>query len=362
MKRLLHLPFLAAMLFCMAWQPAKAQPVQNGYAAVTCYSDGIGSGFVVGLMDVRLAHLQSVNANWSPPTWHGPAGSPWNRSNLGEVFGIAFDPSGNIYVAATSVYNGAAPGGPGGSGAIYQLHGVTGNITTFVSTLNAASGSVVGTSTIPNTGNGLGNIAWDAAHNQLFATNIEDGKIYRISSAGVILSVFDPFSPDGGTSGPAPLGERLWGIGVSGTRLYFSRWNEDCGNPSNVSANEIWMVNLNGAGDFSGSATLQISVPTLPSAIHSNPVSDIAFSAAGNMLLAERTMTAIGNNPLYPNAHASRVLEYTGSWTPSGNIFSIAGAEQLVRRISDHRRRIGRRCGLRLCFLQPQHEPDRRMR
>ncbi len=304
--------------------PMKAQPVQNGFAAVTCYSDGSPTGPVVALIDVTLGNLQPVNTNWAAPKTYGPASSPWNQGNLGEVFGIAFDATGNIYVSATSAYTAVSPGGPGGSGAIYQLNGVTGAVSTFVSTLNAACGSVVGTNTIPNTGNGLGNIAYDAANNQFFATNMEDGKIYRISSAGVILSTFDPFSPDGCTSGPAPVGERLWGIGIYNNRVYFARWQEDCGAPSTTSSNEIWSVALSG-GDFSGAEQLEITVPPLPSATHSNPVADIAFSAGGRMLLAERTMRAIGANPFYPNAHASRVLEYqfSGSWGLTGNVFDI---------------------------------------
>lgn len=322
--------FLASLLILLGypWLPTQAQPVQNGFAAVTCYSDqayGNPDGIVVALVDVRLAHTQPFNQHWPAPKQFGP-GNSWKRSNLGEVFGIAFDTPGNIYVAATSVYNGTAPGGPGGDGAIYRLNGVTGTITNFVTTLNSACGSVVGTSTIPNTGNGLGNIAFDPVNNQLFATNIEDGKIYRISSTGIILSVFDPFAADGCSAGPAPLGERIWGIGVNNGRVYFSRWSEDCGSPSSASANEIWSVALDGSGDFTGTEQLEISVPTLPGAIHSNPVADIAFNTSGRMLLAERTMKGVGNNPLYPNAHASRVLEFefTGSvWNQTPATFDI---------------------------------------
>lgn len=316
---------LAVLLMGVMRLAVIAQPVQNGYAAVTCYSDGNPSGIVAALVDVRLAHLQPFNTHWPAPKYMGP-GNSWTRSNLGEVFGIAFDATGNVYVTATGVYTGAVPGGPGGSGAVYKLDGVTGAITNFVTTLNAACGSVVGTSTIPNTGNGLGNIAYDQANNQFFVTNFEDGKIYRISSAGLILSVFDPFSPDGCTAGVAPLGERTWGIGVYKGRVYFSRWNEDCGNPSASSANEIWSVGLNGSGDFTGTEQLEITVPVLPSAIHSNPVADIAFSGGGRMLLAERTMRGAGANPLYPNAHASRVLEYSvvaSVWTSTGSTFDV---------------------------------------
>ncbi len=319
---------LALLLVIPAWVGTAAQPVQNGYAAVTCYSDqayGNPNGIVAALIDVRQAHLQPFNTHWPAPKFMGP-GNSWTRSNLGEVFGVAFDAAGNVYVSATGVYTGAAPGGPGGSGAIYRLDGVTGAITNFVTTLNAACGSVVGTSTLPNTGNGLGNIAYDPVNSQFFATNFEDGIIYRIDAAGIVQSVFDPFSPDACVAGIAPLGERVWGIGIYNGRVYFSRWTEDCAYPSSSAANEIWSVALDGSGNFTGGAQLEISVPTLPSAIHSNPVADIAFSAGGRMLLAERTMKGAANNPLSPQAHASRVLEYeliASVWTPTGATFDI---------------------------------------
>lgn len=308
MKTCFRFSLLAVVLLWATCRPAVAQPVQNGFMAVTCYSDGNSNGPVVGLIDVTLAHLQTVNQHWPAPTSHGPASQPWTRANLGEVFGIAFDQAGNIYVSATSVYGNGSPGGPGGSGAIYKLDWFSGAISTFA--------------TLPNNGSGLGNIAWDAAFNQMFATNFEDGKIYRIDAAGVVQSTFDPFNPDGGSSKPAPLGERLWGIGVYNNRVYFAVWNENCNQPSNILANEIWSVALDGTGDFLGSEQLEITIPTLPSSIHSNPVSDIAFSGSGNMLVAERTM--MNSSTLQPNAHASRVLEYGApAWTLTGNVFNV---------------------------------------
>ena len=304
----------------------KGQPVLNGFAVGTCYSDGKDTGPVVALMDVRKADLQSVNQPWSAPKWYGPSTSPWNRANLGEVFGIAFDASGNIYVAATRVYRQIGPpGGPGGAGAIYRLDAVTGSISNFVTTLNSSCGAVIGTSTLPNTGSGLGNIAYDVANDQFFATNFEDGKIYRISSSGVIKSTFDPFAPDDCIAGIVPLSERIWGIGVYNNRVYFARWNEDCLAESDVVANEIWSVALAGE-EFTGTEQVEILLPALPNAMHSSPVADIAFSQGGRMLLAERTMVMIGGDPLRPSAHRSRVLEYEfvgNSWDQLNTIYAI---------------------------------------
>lgn len=310
MKTISRLLMWALVLSGTCCLTASAQVVQQGFVAVTCYSDNNSNGPVVGLYDMRQAHLQTPNQNWSPPVTHGPATSPWTRANLGEVFGLCFDLSGNIYVSATRVYGNSLPSGGGN---IYRIDANTGGITTFV--------------TLTNNGNGLGNIAWDDVNNQMFATNFEDGKIYRISAAGVVLSSYDPFNPDGGGAKPAPLGERIWAIGVYNGRVYFSLWNENCNEPSNIKPNEIYSIALDPTGDFTGSEQLEISVPALPSEIHSNPVSDIAFSEDGNMLLAERTM--YNSTTMTPNAHAARVLEYAfsaGSWNPTANQFSIGTA------------------------------------
>ncbi len=305
-----------------------AQPVLNGYAVGTCYSGANPGHFVMGLMDIRNANLQPLNANWMPPGSHGPTAN-WTATNLGEIFGIAFDAAGNFYVTATGVYaQSAPPNGPGGSGAIYKIDGVTGMITNWVTTVYSPCAAVNGTTTLPNDSVGLGNIAFDAAHNQFFVTNFEDGKIYRINMAGVVQDSFDPFSPDGCAAGIAPLGERVWGIGVYNDTVYFSRWVEDqgWGHYSAATANEIWSVALDGSGDFTGSEQLEISLPSLGGNQYSNPVSDIAFNGSGRMLLAERSMSGQSNNPLYPSAHQSRLLEYVetaGTWVPSSNTFSV---------------------------------------
>ncbi|MBK7160269.1 MAG: hypothetical protein IPH77_17480 [Ignavibacteria bacterium] len=73
---------------------------------------------------------------------------------------------------------------------------------------------------IPNTGSGIGNICFDKWHHQMFATNHEDGKIYRVkdvSGVGQVSSWYDPFLPDDKVPGFAIRGELLWGIGSYGT-------------------------------------------------------------------------------------------------------------------------------------------------
>lgn len=285
-------------------------PVQNGYLIMTCFSGDYNTGQVPGNPVCALVNVSNppgpFNTNWLAPAYHGEyAPQKWTAGQMGEVFGSCFDASGNIYLTATTVY-GAYPFGPGGPGGVYKINGVSGAISVFAS--------------LPNTGPALGNISSDPTFNQIFVTNFEDGKIYRLSSAGTVLSTFDPFAPDGGTVGFAPRGERLWGIRVYGNRVYYSVWWEDGGNANPSKANEIWSVGLNGSGDFVPTDnTKELDVPVLRVYNYSNPVSDIAFSIDGKrMLLAERTMYGDIQASLGGWAHASRLLEFSGthlSWT-----------------------------------------------
>ncbi len=313
---------LSAMVCVFAVLRLTAQPLTNGDAVATFASGSNAGNFVVALMKVQDANLQPVNTGWNPVKQYGPSNS-WTRTNLGEVFGICISNAPHIYVAATRLYGGSA--GPGGWGGVYRLDGLTGAITPFLTTLAAPTGGI-GTSTIPNTGPGLGNIAYDPVFDQFFVTNFEDGKIYRVNNAGIIQSTFDPFAADGGASGQAPIGERVFGIGVHNNHVYFSRWVEDCLMPDPVASNEIWSVALNGSGDFNpGSAQLEIALPPLPGNNWSNPVSDIEFNQAGHMLVAERTMrsTLTGYTT---NAHASRLMEYRlagVTWLPAPQVYGI---------------------------------------
>jgi len=299
---------VAAMLVVIAfsWTSASAQwPMQYGDIVITCQGTcGDPNAFVMGTVNVQNWNLPANmnNASWlSNPSlmYHHPS---WTRQNLGDIFGVCIDNSANIYVTATAAYydNAWCPSstGPGGPGAIYKINGVTGAISTFA--------------TLPQSSiaPGLGNIAYDPVNNQFFVTNFEDGKIYRVNSVGVAVPFLDPFAPDGGSPGPAPVGERLWGIGVYNGRVYFARWNEDRINYSPSVGNEIWSVPVSG-----GSPTLEVTTTALgcPSG-SSSPISDIAFSSGGRMAVAER-----GNETYSTGSnHYARFLEfYPPAWAPA---------------------------------------------
>lgn len=252
----------------------------------------------------------------------------WTKDTVGDIFGLTLDGSGNIYVAATRVYGTATLGSPAvtpgtpGSGDIYKINAVTGNVTRFVQT--APTNTYTSGNKIPNTGPGLGNIHYSCDFDKFYVSNFEDGKIYRIDAAGAILSLWDHgqnlSTPIPDTHSPltafTPLGRRPWAVQVYDGRLYYSIWSEDLGRPSSAVANEIWSVGLNASGDFTGPATREITLPPFAAAANSNPVADISFSPAGSMYLAERTMVSDTS----PSAHASRLLEYTKpglTWQPT---------------------------------------------
>lgn len=264
--------------------------------------------------------------NWAAITRFNGPGNNWNVDSLGSVFGLTVDKFGNIFVTHTSCYNfdyvgqvfGAAPG------AVYRLDANTGKITTFCVLPNIPDPGVNPGSNLP----GLGNITYDCRHSQFFVTNLEDGRIYRIKSTGVngptgtVLQNFDPMTPDNGAPGWAPLGERLWGVQWHGNRVYYSVWAEDDGARSNLVSNEIRSVGMLGAAIDPSTDRHELWLPALPGENYSNPVSDISFNAAGDMLLGERGI----QNKSYSVAHKARALEFVcnaGCWTPSPNIFSV---------------------------------------
>jgi len=214
---------------------------KKGVQVVTCRADA-DNEYSMGLLDTRDRTSAPLSLDWAPTMYHHPT---WTRSNLGQVFGITMDGSNNIFVTASSSYgmpnafnSSTLTGkyGPSGSGAIYKIDAITGVITTF-SVIPQDQTVLVVDDTGPNSalvdkdgirvGAGLGNICYDADHDQFFVTSFDDGKIYRISSSGTILNSFDPVSCSGCISDPSPtdtgnndqispLGDRPWGIGYYG--------------------------------------------------------------------------------------------------------------------------------------------------
>ena len=279
--------------------------------------------------DLNNQATAPLNTNYAPPSYHGP-GSSWTRDNLGDIFGVTLDDSGNIYVTGTTAYNFDVYPTNNAMG-IYKIDGGTGAITLF---------KTLPQSPATNPGAGLGNIAYDCTHKNFYVSDIDDGLIYRLDLAGNTLSTWDhglnlpTASPPSAAFPDDPmmvftqLGRRIWGLQAHDGRLYYAVWWEDQGRPDPVHANEVWSIALSSSGNFvPGTDRLEISGPPIEG-IYSSPVSDITFGPTGTMLIAERTMT--GDSSVF--AHSSRALEYMlsgGIWIPTSHVFTV-GEPSLV--------------------------------
>lgn len=360
-----HLPFTPGdvVATCMAELKVPLQP-SSGFKA---------EAPVVGVIDASAPGIQLPATNWLAPMFHNDA-SPdaWTAENLGQVFGVALGEGAapDIYVTAGSVYflavdpaQVADPNltaeqkllpymyGPLGPGGVYRLRGTDGAICYHAK--------------LPNSGPGLGNVAYDREHDQLFVSNFEDGLVYRLPAGGACVTdatkvaevdptepgrsfdhgsarvnathaVLPPLIDDDkeliiGANPPAPdncrafaqsgftqLGRRTWAVQVHEGRLFYSVWNEDQVRDDPVEANEIWSVAILPGGALGAVPHLELRVPRYRGD-WSSPVSDLAFGDAGHMLLAERGRCrdyGAGNGNLLLNAHQARVLE----WAPRAGL------------------------------------------
>jgi hypothetical protein len=153
----------------------------------------------------------------------------------------------------------------------------------------------------------LGNLAYDSTHKQLFVSDLYTGMIHRFDLNGNELGRYDhgvtglgaaklatvPFDPKNrpnianarfdsekpDTWGFAPAARRVWGLAVQDSRLYYS-----------VAAGpQIWSVGIASDGSFAADPRWELDVPAQAGPL---PVSDIAFSHPGAMILAQRALIA----------------------------------------------------------------------
>lgn len=299
-----------------------------GMAVFTCFS-GLSNnqadpnGKVLALVDVRNHATAPLGVNWHPASsgiMHGPT---WDAKTMGQVFGVTIDKNYNIYASSSTIYGKYLPPTPpvGGFGNVYKIDAATGVASTLATLPQDAANPA-----------GLGDVWYDEVNDQLFVSNFFDGKIYRINPNNG-LTIGTPYDYPGtalGTPSPGFIarGERVWAVATHNNRLYFSVWIEDRTRQEPTLKNQIWSVQLDGTGAPMPS-TLQhekdmpdlVTVNTSGSTIiypFSSPVSDIAFSETGLMLVAERSMNndfGDVNLSLGVQAHLSRVMELSGtSW------------------------------------------------
>jgi uncharacterized repeat protein (TIGR01451 family) len=275
----------------------------------------------------RIVDVSKPDYVWDGRLLQAPKTFDVLAKDVGQVFGVALDDAAqpNIYLAATSAFGlnivsrgrdgqpeRRKKGGPGagwmkgqfgldlqgGPGAIYKVDGRTGVVTLF------ANVTLEG---VPNPGASLGNLAYDSTHKQLFVSDLYTGMIHRFDLDGKELGVydhgvtgltaaklptvvfdprnrpniagdrFDSEKPD--TWGFAPAARRVFGLAVHQGRLYYSV----------VSGPQIWSVGIAEDGGFAADPRWELDVPAQAGPL---PVSDIAFSQKGAMILAQRALIA----------------------------------------------------------------------
>ncbi len=246
-----------------------------------------------------------------------PAKLQLKASQIGQVFAAALDDGQgakvpNIYLGATSAYglnivvpdadgNGwperVKTGQPtaqwmtgqfgvdlgGGPGSIYKVDGQTGAVSLFA--------------TLPgNSGPGIGDIVFDAASRQFFASDLDTGLIHRLGNGGDIIDSFDhgvagrpakglaPVSDDGrqaniengdfNSDDPASWGytqdeRRVYGLAIHDSRLYYA------------AGGQIWSIGISAEG-FAKDARWELDAKS------DGPITDMLFDGQGRLYLAQR--------------------------------------------------------------------------
>jgi hypothetical protein len=276
---------------------------------------------------------------------------------IGQVFAVTHDDASppNIYVAASSAYGlpivALGPDGQlrhvrfgapnaefmpglwgnapphGGPGSIWKIDGATGGVSLFANVVLDGR---------PNSGPGLGGIAFDPASRSLYVADRETGFIHRFDLSGKELGryehgvtgrqalrlnpvAFDPTrqlditsrqfdSTDPTTWNYAPPERRVFGLGIYQRRLYYA-----------VAAGlQIWSVGLEPDGSFANDPSLVIKVTA---AAGPTEISKITFDDQGRMILAERPApSGTFDLEVLTAQGIGRVLRYTmAAPTPSAS-------------------------------------------
>jgi dihydrodipicolinate synthase/N-acetylneuraminate lyase len=254
----------------------------HGIAAVSCGISGnipAAERWVFGMMNLNDVMPASgrVDVSNDVEMYHHPS---WHVDSIGNVFGITLDRNGNVFVTASSNYSsfyfnessilryGEIGGGAEdvqAAGTIYKIDGISGQASVFTVLPQQQSSFTqvpceFGNNIFRNTGPGLGNITFSPLNKQFYATNFEDGRIYRLDEEGNIIDSYDPFGLDNGAAGAASLSELTYGIDISpdGARLFFGNAGEQ-GFFSTTA--EIYSIDLNQDGSFVGTVN-NSSMPT----------------------------------------------------------------------------------------------------
>lgn len=327
----------------LAWSTEPEAVLNLGDAVVTSFS-GVSEPPTIlpppstdTVLDETLIDLDGISAHvislaapayvWDARVWPAEPVRDFLAKDIGQVFGVTLDDAQApyIYLSATSAYglhivgpDADGDGRPerlkqggkdaawmpgmwgmadpsGGPGSIWKVDGATGQITLFANIEQDGK---------PNAGAGLGNLAFDAAHQQIFVSDLSTGMIHRLGLDGKERDLYDhgvtgrnsakldPVgydeaarlditsgdfdSEDPETWGYADPRRAVWGLAVHDGRLYYAVTGES----------QIWSVGLDkDTGAFLPDPRWEIDVSRKPKNL---PVSDILFTHKGAMILAQR--------------------------------------------------------------------------
>lgn len=130
------------------------------------------------------------------------------------------------------------------------------------------------------TGVGLGNIVYDETHDQYFVSNIEDGRIYRLDNAGVILDSYDPLTYDDGQPGISDITDLAYGLAITddGSRLFFGTIITPGGgrNISGTGNIPIYAIDIMPTGGFVGT----VDNTVLPAGVPNNYIGTETFQTS----------------------------------------------------------------------------------
>jgi hypothetical protein len=351
-------------------EPTKPQPPNKSAVDLTFLNPDGPSARIVGVG--RPGYV------WDGRLFPAPKTFDVFAKDTGQLFGVALDDQSapNIYLAATSAFGlnlvgrgtDGQPerrkvGGPGTGwmkgqfgldlqgdpGSIYKVDGTTGALNLFAKVMLDG---------VPNPGPALGNLAYDAAHKQLFVSDLYTGMIHRFAVAdgsepgapydhgmtgrgaanlppmpfnpanrpNISNNRFNSENPD--SWGFAPPERRVWGLAVHDGRLFYSASNGAAEGP------QIWSVGIAQDGGFGTDARLEVEVTPQPGPY---PVSDIAFSQTGAMILAQRAPIAASYDySAFTRPGEPRVLRYwlkdandppsPGLWKPMPEEYAVGFA------------------------------------
>jgi hypothetical protein len=271
--------------------------------------------------------------------------------DVGQVFPIALDDSAvpNIYLGQTSAFGiqivGASAnrlkkgqadaqfmpgqfGNGGGPGSIYKVDGRTGAVTLFA--------------TIPNSGAGIGDIAFDKTSRTFFVSDLDTGLIHRLDANGNLIDSFDhglagrpaaglPAAADDGaqmnitspdfdaedpdTWGYTQTERQVWGMAIDRGRLFYAITDKS----------QVWSIGINADGSFAADARLELEVADVQDG---QVISDITFDAEGRMYLAQRgEIRGSYDYAVFAEPSKSAVLRYkrdsNGMWVQVREEYAI---------------------------------------